>query len=574
MSLSHYQRLCTQWLSFTLFFMVSFGAGAAEENKDDIRLEIKGTARTEIGRSSCGKKEKTAKLILPTRITQNHTDLRIVRMAPTDKTKPQETKCPDNFPDGYSEQNNNMVFIEDIENPVFEEGFLLSKGQCSNSAKPGSNLLCIYPDTAGKTEKLGQFRYTYETTVARISEIKDKAAANGIIEFTVETKGKVEQVETCLSENTPGKNIEKIFTDASKADKFECNTPYTRYKSTPPHVRINNLKNRVEYVLMVRPLEQGGSPGAWGEPFKLTPIPVEFPLGSYDGDGGDISWSCQTSSFSSWSFLVMIGALLLGLRFRRLAKISWTPMLVALIVLAPAQKSHADLGQVNIGLLGSMYRPDLDSEKEGTIFPFYKSHFRKNTSDENGPIIPFLGFEVDVHLFDDFGSLQLGVGLGYGYATGQGLEIDANGRPDPDKPVSAVKTTLHIYQVRPQLTYLFDYVKDSFPFVPYVRGALIANGYSFTNSMEPNKSFSHDPHGLRFGYQGALGLMFMLDFLEPGSVRSARGSGTLNHVYLKGELSYTKIDTFGSKGFQFSPKDVMGSSLPLMWTFGLVFELP
>jgi len=65
----------------------------------------------------------------------------------------------------------------------------------------------------------------------------------------------------------------------------------------------------------------------------------------------------------------------------------------------------------------------------------------------------------------------------------------------------------------------------------------------------------------------------MLDFLQPGAVRSARSGGYFDHVYLKSELSITKIDGFGTKGFQFSAQDVMGTALPLMWTFGLVFEL-
>lgn len=565
MSSSHFQRSRRNWLSFALLFIVSINLGAEETKMASVGLKIKGVSRTEIGRSSCGKKEKTAELVLPKTITDAHDDLRIVRMT-ADKTKPKESNCPKTITDNRDKTE----LITDINNPVFTEGFLLSDGQCSKKAKPGSNILCIYPDTTGSTELVGEVRYTYETTVASISSVKDEGAANGRIEFTVETTGKVETVETCYSENTAGKNVETAF----KADGFECKKPFTSHKASPPRIKISGLKDDVEYVLMVRPLEQGGTPGEWSKIFKLTPIPVEFPLGSYDGDGGDITWSCQTSSSSS--FLILIGtvALLLGLRRRRLAQFSLAPMLLAAFVLIPAQKSEAYLGQVNIGLLGSMYRPDLDSEKNGTIFPIYKSYFRQSTSDADGPINPLLGFEVDVHLLDGFGSLQLGMGLGYTYATGFGLGLDANKRPDPNKPQSTITTTLHMYQLRPQLTYMFDYVKEYFPFVPYVRGALIAHGYSFTNSMEANKTFSHDPHGLRFGYQAAAGLMLMLDFLEPGSVRSARGSSTIEHVYLKGELSYTQIDTFGSKGFQFSPKDVMGSSLPLMWTFGLVFELP
>jgi hypothetical protein len=228
-----------------------------------------------------------------------------------------------------------------------------------------------------------------------------------------------------------------------------------------------------------------------------------------------------------------------------------------------------------------MYRPALDSEKLSSgesIFPFYKNFFRRKTADKEGPINPLMGLEFDWHLWDDFGSLQLGVGLGYTFITGHALELDANNQPDDKKPISHAKVALHMYQIRPQLTYIFNPYVDYVPLVPYARAALIAHGYSF---LELGKNVSETnadgkvikPNGIRFGYQAALGLMLRLDFLDRGAVRSARSGGLFDHIYLKSELSFTKIDGFGTKGFQFSPKDVMGTGLPLMWTFGLVFEL-
>lgn len=272
----------------------------------------------------------------------------------------------------------------------------------------------------------------------------------------------------------------------------------------------------------------------------------------------------------------MVLALALCLRLRRFGKFSLSPVVLALVFLIPAEESHAHFGQVNIGFLGSMYRPDLDNEKlsdGSTVFPFYKGFFRKKTSDEDGPITPLMGLEVDMHLFDGFGSLQLGLGLGYTFVNGFAMGMDSAEKPDVDK-ATTVKTSLHMYQLRPQLTYLFDYFQDYVPLVPYVRAAAIMHGYSFRNEIETDDVLKHDANGFRFGYQGAAGLMLMLNFLEPGAMRTAKGSGFFNNVYLKGELSYTKIDTFGKDGFQFSPKDIMGTGMPLLWTFGLGFELP
>ncbi|HXW60487.1 MAG TPA: hypothetical protein VEK06_03015, partial [Myxococcota bacterium] len=180
---------------------------------------------------------------------------------------------------------------------------------------------------------------------------------------------------------------------------------------------------------------------------------------------------------------------------------------------------------------------------------------------------------------DAFGSLQLGLGVGYTFVRGKGLAYDANNAPDPNNPLSEAPLSLHLYQLRPQLTYLFDPFAHIVPFVPYVRGAFVAQGYSFRSGGHQEPAVSHEgvlqkANGFRFGWLAAAGLMLRLDFLEPSAVRSARGAGFFNHVALKAELAYIKIDSFGRPGFIFSPKDVMGSKWPLMWTFGLVFELP
>src|SRR5690606_665547 len=151
-----------------------------------------------------------------------------------------------------------------------------------------------------------------------------------------------------------------------------CPASFYFVKSPPPTVKIKGLQNNVEYILKVRPLHQSGKPGEWIPSFKLTPIPVKFPEDIYNGKGGD--FSCQTSNASSLGFLVMILAFLMGLRLRRSFKLSIAPIALAIFFLIP-EISHADFGNVNIGLLGAMYRPDLDSEKlsDGSaIFPIYR----------------------------------------------------------------------------------------------------------------------------------------------------------------------------------------------------------
>jgi len=112
----------------------------------------------------------------------------------------------------------------------------------------------------------------------------------------------------------------------------------------------------------------------------------------------------------------------------------------------------------------------------------------------------------------------------------------------------------------PSSTYIFDPFIDVFPLAPYIRTALVGQGYIFTHDGKDGGKTLMKPNGFRFGYQLALGLMLMLDFLEPRAVVNARTAGLFEHVYLKGELSYMKIDSFGQPGLNFSPKDVMALS--------------
>lgn len=545
---------------FLLAAFFSLPQYAAENSSvEKIALEINGKSINNIGRAACKITDKNAKLIFSEKLKKLHDDFRVIRVT-GDKTDINKASCPKTIADN----KDNMAAIDDIENPVLAQKFLLSSGQCSKSGSQGTNLLCVYPDSSGNTEVVAEFRYSFDTTVATIDDITEKGAANGVISFTVKSSGPVSKIESCHVAEGAG-NIEDLV--------GEERCPFKSLTHSPPKVRIDGLDNEVNYFLKVRPVDNSGNGGQWGSSFELKPVPVENFLSTYEGQGSELEFDCTSSNFSGLLMFLILLALLRGLRSKKSLN-SWLPLIILACVWLPAKSSSAYLGQVNIGLLGSMYRPDLDSEKKSDgskIFPSYKCHFRKDTSDTEGPVTPLIGVEVDVHLLDGYGSLQLGSGFGYALINGRGLAIK-NGQPDCDNPLDDVKMSMHLYQIRPQLTYLMDFWKDYFPLFPYVRGSVIAQGYSFTSDFDGFSSTERKKNGFRFGYQAEAGLMLMLDFLEPGSLRSA--SGILEHVYLKGGLSYTKIDSFGTNGYQFSAKDIMGSDLPLMWNFGLVFELP
>lgn len=563
-------RICGALILLCLSQNIS-AASAAEP----VALLLDGKPLPPLGKGACKSQEKVT-ISLNEKILKDHDDFR-AHVVNGDKNDSKKIPCPDSISDSTKVE----TFTKNSASVPMQ--FLIGGDKstpCTGDGSAGEKFLCIYPETSGATKLIAYARVPYDTQQAKIEDITEIVAANGEIEFKVEMKAasRVKEALICFGEYINEKTKEDLM-------KGDCPKPFTPLtKDVTKKIIIDGLTNRKAYIFKVKLIDPGDNTQAWSEPKIETPIPIALPLSTYDGEGGELMYSCQSSPSSGSLLFFITGALLLILSRRRKGALMKSSLLVLpLLCLLPAKHSHADLGQVNVGLLGSMYRPDLDSERTSsgdTIFPFYKCFFRKDIQQEEGPINPLMGVEVDVHLWDGFGSLQAGLGLGYTYASGKGLEVDDRDQPMCDKPIENYNLKLHIYQLRPQLTYIFDPYVDYFPLVPYVRGAFIVNGYSFQDRDHSAKEVitpsgkTIKANGFRFGYQGALGLMLRLDFLEPSAVRTARGSGFFNHVYLKGELSYTKIDTFGKPGFQFSPKDIMGSSLPLMWTFGLVFELP
>ncbi len=551
MSSSHSQA----WFGFFTVFLLNLNLSAVETAV----LKINGQSVQTIGRSSCGS-SAVIEIALPPILTDANNDFRVTRKELTKS----ETKsgCANTVTAGENQEGFSVAI------PTIPQSILLTSSVCDKKGKPGKAALCIYPGAKNdaSTNLVAEVVFAYDTTVAGIDQITDINAVNGSIEFTVKISGTAQDIETCYGKITDG-NIEDAI----------CPSTFKTTKSKPPKITLKGLDNNIEYKLKARIINPNAPPGDWSAIYSATPIPIVYPFNAYNGQGGNLEFDgCQTSLATSSYFLFGFLGLLLIIRRRRIAigKLMPSALLVILCSL-PAKNSHADFGKLNIGLLGAMYRPDLDSEKTKAgdpVFPVYKCFFEDK-------ITPLLGAEIDMHLFDSAGSLQFGLGLGYTFVTGRALGLDANNQPDCNSPANNAKSSLHMYQIRPQLTYILDYFKDNFPLMPYVRGAVISHGYLFRHGdkvadKQVIGTMTNKPNGFRFGYQAAAGLMLMLDFLEPGSVRAASGSGFFEHVYLKGELSYTKIDTFGNPGLQFSAKDVMGTEFPLMWTFGLVFELP
>ncbi len=330
-----------------------------------------------------------------------------------------------------------------------------------------------------------------------------------------------------------------------------------RSGQTGTSIVITGLTNATQYAFLI------GVSG--GEPFTntnstfvaATPVAQITPLGEYAGPANPLSFSCNSSrSPSALGLLLFLGGGLFFIRRRKPG--SSSVLFIAALAISPL--AHADLGQWNVGLMAGPYKPNIDAGQNPQI---YKDFFGNS-------LVPMFALTADAHLDDTYGSVQLGFALSYALATGN------------SKPANNVQSTttssvgLHMFQLRPRVSYVFDPYIDTVPLAPYVRVGLIGAGYVFTfqgglDTKGENKSPAQNPIGFRFGFEATGGVMLALDWLEPSTARLARASGAFDHAFLTAEVSYMTINTFGQPGFDFSPTGFFGSA-PLTMNFGLAIE--
>lgn len=440
---------------------------------------------------------------------------------------------------------------------------------CSGAGAAKSWLLCLYSTTSNNNADapIAGVAFSYDTSVATAT-IGDIATDSGAISFKVNTsKTGISTYNTCYGKKSIG-NI----------DADGCPAGFSSRDSTTAQVSITDLENFAEYSFKVRLTESSGSVGPWSASATATPYPVTTALGKVQAEGlpaNPVSVSCQSSGVVPFALLAYLlrfsrrrGALSMSAQV--LKKSSYGFFLCALMIFASPVFSEA--GQVSVGLQISPYIPNLNLSKkvDGTPLstPIYQDFFW-------GTWLPLGGLDVNAHLTDAYGSLQLGASAVYTLATGSGRRVEANGNIDLNTP--STNLGLHILMLRPHLTYIFNPYMDYFPLAPFVRVGIVGAGYYFTkNGSADTTAVSGDnpqnPLGARFGYELAGGLYFLMDILEPNAASSARAHGVYQHTYLRFEIAYMPVDNFGSPGLDFSPTGLLGSALPLMVTGALVIE--
>lgn len=245
--------------------------------------------------------------------------------------------------------------------------------------------------------------------------------------------------------------------------------------------------------------------------------------------------------------------------------------LVLALCLAPMSAEAADLlrpkatGLLGFGLefKGGPYLPDMGSATGG---PEGNTAFVRIFDDDPNPLYQ-LG--LDVQIYRGIGTAGIGASFGFMQFVGKGV-YGVSQNPSRDT------TVFNILPLTLELFYRFDWLADRVPvpLVPYIRGGLAYDIWWVTTGTGEVARFDgsnpDDPdddatgRGGKLGVTGTIGIALLLNQLEPAASRSLYNTTGIRGVYLFGELQGSKVDGFGSEGFDLSEAT---------WNVGMYLEL-
>jgi hypothetical protein len=219
----------------------------------------------------------------------------------------------------------------------------------------------------------------------------------------------------------------------------------------------------------------------------------------------------------------------------------------------PGREDHGESPQYGaLEMRFGRYIPSVDSSVPGTPF--------KDTFGDSNRYM--FGLEVDWQLirFPHIGTL--GPGLGWGYTRATGLAHLTNA-PSVASGEDTALSIMPFYLVGVLRADVF--ARDfGIPLVPYAK---LGIGYALWWASDGGATSRVNGvvgHGTSYGPQYGLGLMFLLDELDPQTARDADNSIGINNSYIFGELYGSELDGFGSK----SRMNVGANT----WVLGLAIE--
>jgi hypothetical protein len=221
---------------------------------------------------------------------------------------------------------------------------------------------------------------------------------------------------------------------------------------------------------------------------------------------------------------------------------------------APARAESPLTGALELKLGG--YHPQIDSEP-GLAFKPYSTYF----GDHN---ILLFEAEYERQLWQTFGSVALGGSAGYGEIYGHGKYATGPQAGQNSTDLTALK----VYPLKLLGVYRFDVLARRYdiPFVPFAKLGFVYQFYRVTNGSGDVATDSNGQKGEGGvpGWEGDLGMAFLLDWLDGDLARDFDIDLGVNHSYFFAEWRYASIDAFGGKSLVFSDK---------LWMFGLALEL-
>lgn len=204
--------------------------------------------------------------------------------------------------------------------------------------------------------------------------------------------------------------------------------------------------------------------------------------------------------------------------------------------MTPKRRSPDDLASeqtVAVELRFGRYLPSADQGLDGT--PYADVFGNDNRY--------FAGVEIDwqVLRIPYLGSLSPGLGFGYTKASAKAPFESLEARSGQD-------TSLEIFPAYVVGVLRADELarRTAVPLVPYGKLGL---GVALWRAREADRTASADGvsgKGVSFGPQFALGVMFLLDVLDPEDARTADAELGLNHSYLFAEWYVSDLDGFNS----------------------------
>jgi hypothetical protein len=204
--------------------------------------------------------------------------------------------------------------------------------------------------------------------------------------------------------------------------------------------------------------------------------------------------------------------------------------------------------QWHVGIRVGPYTPSIDGQTGMNPGPYAAMY-------GGSQALPML--DIDRILWRGFGQFGVGGSIGYMQKSGYSF-VDGSDPNDPTRPRSmGDKNTFRLIPLAATLTYRLTWFDDEhgIPIVPYVRGGLSyyswwvsSNGKTASvckdGGMDPtcdkNKAI-----GASLGFQGSVGLAVRAERIDASAAQSMRQGG-IEHAGFYGELSFAKVDGFGS----------------------------